>query len=112
MTQGTLERIVMEEVDDPAEVSKARVRREMFDRDFNWLASHSSKVYEKYRGKHICVSGEEVFAGDSAQEAIALASAVHPANQGSFVQYIPKEKMSRIYADHHCSHPIERTSTL
>ena len=43
MTQGTLQPIVMEEVDDPAEVSKARIRREMFDRNFNWLADHSLK---------------------------------------------------------------------
>ena len=28
MTQGTLERLVMEEVTDPAEVSKVRIRRE------------------------------------------------------------------------------------
>lgn len=112
MTQGTLQPIVMEEVDDPAEVSKARIRREMFDRNFNWLADHASEVYERYRGKHICVAGEEVFAGDTPEEAIALASAAHPEDQGSFVQDIPREKMARVYVDHRCSRPSERTSTL
>lgn len=112
MTQGTLQPIVMEEVDDPTEVAEARVRRGMFDRNFNWLADHTSEVYERYRGKHICVAGEEVFAGDTPDEAIALASAAHPEDQGGFVQYIPKEKMARVYADQRCSHSSERTSTL
>jgi len=89
----------MEEVDDPVEVSKARVRREMFDRNFNWLASHASEVYEEYRGKHITVAGQEVFAADTPEEAMALASAAHPDDQGSFVQYIPRGKMARVYVD-------------
>lgn len=96
MTQGTLESIVMEEIDDPVEVSKARIRREMFDRNFEWLASHASEIYEKHRGKHICVAGEEVFAGDTPEQAVALASTAHPNDQGSFVQYIPREKMARV----------------
>ena len=99
MTQGTLQPIVMEEVDDPAEVSKARIRREMFDRNFNWLADHASEIYDTFQGKYISVAGEEVFAGDTPQEAIALASAAHPENQGNSVQYIPKEKMARVYVD-------------
>lgn len=99
MTQGTLESIVMEEIADPEEVSKARIRREMFDRNFNWLADHAAEVYESYRGKHICVAGEEVFAGDTPEQAVALASSAHPDDQGSFVQYIPREKMARVYVD-------------
>lgn len=99
MTQGTLQSIVMEEVDDPPEVSRARVRREMFDRNFNWLADHAAEVYEKYRGKNICIAGGEVFAGDTPEQAVALASATHPDDQGSFVQYIPREKMARVYVD-------------
>ena|ERR1700730_9894147 len=99
MTQGTLQAIVMEEVSDPAEVSRARIRRAMFDRNFKWLGMHASEVYEKYRGKHIVVAGEEVFAASTPEEALALASAAHPEDQGSFVQYIPIEKMARVYVD-------------
>ena len=99
MTQGTLQPVVMEEVDDPSEVSQARIRRKMFDRNFNWLAHHASEVYDKFRGKYISVAGEQVFAGDTPEEAIALASAAHPEDKGSFVQYIPKEKMARVYVD-------------
>ena len=99
MTQGPLQPIVMEEVNDPTEVSNARMRREMFDRNFEWLAGHTSEVYEEFRGKYISVAGQQVFAGDTAQEAIALASAAYPEDLGSFVQYIPKEKMARVYVD-------------
>lgn len=43
--------IAMEEVSDPTEVSKAQIRRELFDRNFAWLRTHASEVYDKYRGK-------------------------------------------------------------
>lgn len=99
VTQGTLQPIVMEEVSDPAEVSGARIRRAMFDRNFEWLANHASEVYEKYRGKHIAVAGEEAFAANTPEEALALASTAHSEDQGSFVQYIPIEKMARVYVD-------------
>lgn len=38
------------------------------------------------------VAGEEVFAGDTPEEAIALAAAAYPEDEGSFVQYIPREE--------------------
>ena len=91
--------VVMEEVNDPVEVSKARIRRELFDRNFAWLRTHASEVYAMHRGKCICVAGKEVFAGETAEEAIALAAAAHPEDQGSFVQYIPREKIARVYAN-------------
>jgi hypothetical protein len=40
-----------------------------------------------------------VFADDTPKKAGALAAAAHPGDQGSFVQYIPKEKMVRVYAN-------------
>ena len=100
VTQGTLHPIVMEEVTDPVEVSKARVRREKFDRNFAWFRTHAAEVYEHHRGKFICIAGEEVFAAATPEEAIAQATAAHPRDEGSFVQYIPLEKMARVYANH------------
>lgn len=99
VTQGTLHPIVMEEVTDPVEVSKARVRREKFDRNFAWFRTHASEVYEQHRGSFICIAGEEVFAAATPNEAVAQATAVHPGDEGSFVQYIPLEKMARVYAN-------------
>jgi hypothetical protein len=88
----------MEEVSEPAAVSEARIRRAHLDRNVAWLRTHAVEVYEKYRGKFICVAGEQVFADVTSEGARALADAAHPADQGSFVQFIPKEKMARVYA--------------
>lgn len=91
--------IAMEEVSDPTEVAKARIRRAQLDRNVAWLRTHATEVYEKYRGKFICVAGEQVFADDTPEEACALAAAAHPEDEGSFVQYIPREKMARVYVN-------------
>lgn len=91
--------VIMEEVTDPGEVAKARLRRESFDRNFAWLRAHASEVYEAHRGRCICVSGQEVFASETPEGALSLAEIAHPNDPGRFVQYIPAEKMARIYAD-------------
>ncbi|HEY6329184.1 MAG TPA: hypothetical protein VI756_07595 [Blastocatellia bacterium] len=84
--------IIMEEVNDPGEVAEARLRREFFDRNFDWFRAHALELYAAYRGKCICVSGQEAFAADTPEGAIALAETAHPNDFGSFVQYIPAEK--------------------
>jgi hypothetical protein len=99
VTQGNLHPIVMEEVTDSAEVSKARIRREKFDRNFAWFRAHAPEVYEHHRGKFICISGQEVFAATTSEDAIAQAAAAHPEDEGRFVQYISLEKMARVYAN-------------
>jgi len=73
--QNQKPKIIMEEVTDPQELAEARAQRELFDRNADWLQAHASEVYTKYRGKVICIAGEELFAADSAKEAIALATA-------------------------------------
>jgi hypothetical protein len=35
---------------------------------------------------------------DTTKEAIALATAAHPDDEGWFTRYIPKEKVPRVYA--------------
>ena len=57
-----------------------------------------SQIYAKYRGKCICVSGEDAFAADTVAEAVKLATARRPDDKGWFTRYIPKEKLARIYA--------------
>lgn len=46
----------------------------------------------------MCIAGEELFIGTSAREALDLASAAHPDDDGAFVRYIPLENVPRIYA--------------
>jgi hypothetical protein len=91
--------VVMEEVTDPDEIAKARAQRERFDRNAAWLQAHGSEIYPRYRGKCICIAGEELFVAETPEEAIAQAKAAHPKDDGSFVQYIPRAQFARIYAN-------------
>lgn len=90
--------VVMEEVTDPEEIAKAQAQRERFDLNWAWFQAHVPEIYSQQRGKCICIAGEELFAADTPKEAIALATAAHPEDEGRFVHYIPREKVIRIYA--------------
>ena len=57
--------IVMEEVTDSEELAKARAQRERFDRNSAWLQAHIAEIYARYRGKCICILGEELFVADT-----------------------------------------------
>jgi hypothetical protein len=92
-------KIIMEEVTDLQELAEAQAQRKQFDRNAAWLQAHISEIYTKYRGKCICIAGEELFVADTAKEAVALATAAHPEDDGWFTRYIPKEKVPRIYAN-------------
>lgn len=90
--------VVMEEVTDADEIAKARAQRESFDRNARWLQRHIPEVYSRHRGKCICVAGQQLFVAESAEQAIALARAAHPQEEGWFTRYIPKQKVPMIYA--------------
>lgn len=89
--------ILMEEVSDPEVLAKARERRERFDRNSAWFQAHTEEIFQRYRGKCVVVAGEEVFAADTPEAAWALAGAAHPEDSGSFIHYVPKDKVARIY---------------
>jgi len=91
--------IVMEEVTDPEELAKARARRERFDRNSAWFQAHATEIFERHCGQCVVIAGEELFVADTPEEAWALADAAHPEDEGSFIQYIPKDKVARIYAN-------------
>ncbi len=91
--------IVIEEITDPNDNAQARVRRERFDRNAAWLQDHAQEIYMHHRGKCVCAAGQQIFVADSPEEAMALAQAAHPDDDGSFVQYIPRERFARIYAN-------------
>lgn len=99
MAEQQIPAVVMEEVTDPEELAKARVRRERFDRNSAWLQTHISEVYARYRGKCTCVAGEELFVADTSEEVLALATAAHTEDEGKFLRYIPQEKIARVYAN-------------
>jgi hypothetical protein len=89
--------IIVTEVSDPELLRQARRQRERADRNSAWLQAHVPEIYSLYRGKCVCVAGEELFVADTPQEAWALARAAHPEDDGALLRYIPLEKMERIY---------------
>ena len=98
MADQQIPTVIMEEVTDPEELAQARAQREHFDRNSAWLQAHASEIYSRYRGKCICIAGEELFVADTPEEVLALATAAHPEDNGRFLRYIPREKAARIYA--------------
>ena len=91
--------VAMEEVTDPEELAKAKAQRARFDRNSAWLQAHAAEIYAHYRGKCMCIAGEELFVADTPEEALALATTAHPEDDGRFLRYIPREKLARIYAN-------------
>jgi hypothetical protein len=82
---------------DPEEIERARRQHERFLKNAAWLNAHAGEVYSRYRGKVICVAGEELFVGETSEEALARARGAHPDDDGAFFRYIPLEKVPRIY---------------
>ena len=98
MSTQQIPKVIMEEVTDPEELAKARAQDERFERNSAWLQAHVTEVYTRYRGKCICVAGEELFIADTSREVIALADAKHPEDNGKLFRYIPLEKVATVYA--------------
>ena len=89
--------ITMHEVTDPAELARFRARQAQFDRNWAWFEQHAEEIYRNCRGKCLCIAGEELFVGDTPEEAVALAVAAYPVDEGRFTRYIPEERLARIY---------------
>jgi hypothetical protein len=90
--------ITMTEVNDPAVLAEMNAQEQRFRRNSDWLQAHIPSVYAQHRGKHICVSGGELFVADTAEEALLQARAAHPHDDGLLLRYIARERMERIYA--------------
>ncbi len=90
------EQVVIKEL--PADPELARLF-ERAHRNLRWFNDHAVEweVFRRYRGRWIAVSEGELFVGESAEEATRLALARHP-DDLPHVQWIPKEKVDRIYA--------------
>ena len=88
--------ILMEEVTDPVELQKARAQDERFERNWAWFEVHADEIYAAHRGKCICIAGAELFVADTPEEALTMAIAVHPEDDGRFTRLIPRERMARV----------------
>ncbi len=88
----------IEIVTDPDEIAAARKQDAQFKLNSDWLKEHASEVYSKYRGKYICVAGQEVFASDDPEEAWEMAEAAHPDDEGVFSEYLPLKRTLHTHA--------------
>ena len=92
--------MIVEELTDPEELMRARTSRQRFDRNSIWFQEHATELYRNYRGRCVCIAGEELFVADTAEQAIAEAATAHPEDTGRFVHYIPRERLPRIYGNY------------
>ena len=98
MSQNPSNIEMVEEKLGPADLLKARRRREQFDRNHAWLKTQIPGIYRAHRGKCLCIAGQELFVAQTVEEAVARARAAHPEDEGWFTRYTPKERAMRIYA--------------
>ena len=91
--------ITMEEVTDPREIAEAQAQMEQARRNSVWMQAHAHELYTQYRGKFIVVAGEELFVGDTLEEAETLAKTAHPEDKGRLGRYIYPQKMLRVYGN-------------
>lgn len=90
-------RLTIEPVTDPERLAAGRRQDEQFERNWAWLEAHASEVYSN-RGKIVCIAGQELFVGDSVEEAFGAARAKHPQDLGVVTRIVPKERGPRIDA--------------
>lgn len=89
--------IVIEEVNDPAEVARVLAADAQHKRNGDWLQAHWATVLPQARGKFLAVAGQEAHIAETSESAWAWAKTAHPEDHGAFVQYVPKEGGPRIY---------------
>jgi hypothetical protein len=82
------DRLIIEEVNDPAEVTRSKAQMERFRRNSEWLETHWADLLPQARGKHLAVAGQEAFLANTPEEAWAWVDAVHPEDDGAFVRYV------------------------
>ena len=92
------DRLILEEVNDPAEAARCRAHLEAFQRNSEWLETRWPELLPQARGRHLAVAGQEGFIADTSEKAWAWAEAKHPEDNGAFVRYVIPEKGPRIYA--------------
>jgi len=92
--------LIMDLVDDPAEITRTHAQHERANRNDEWLQMHWGDVLPQARGKFLAVAGQEAFIADTFEEAWAKARAAHPDDDGALCQYVFPSRGPRIYAHH------------
>lgn len=72
-------------------------RMDQFRKNMDWYEAHALEIGERYAGQYICVAGQELFSGDTSQEARAKARAAHPDDDGALGEYVRATKGPLVY---------------
>ena len=92
-------KLTIEEVTDPAEVKRILAQHERGRRNSDWLQAHWPELMPQARGRHLAIAGQEAFIGDTPEEALAMARAAHPDDDGLLLKYVCAKQGPRIYAN-------------
>jgi hypothetical protein len=87
----------LQKATDPIESARSRVSEEQERREMHWLAAHWPEILLQAYGKYVAVVEEQFFIADTAEQAIALAQAAHPDNDGILAQYVFPPGGARLY---------------
>jgi hypothetical protein len=90
--------VMVTEITDAAELAAAKRRKERADQNAAWMQAHADELFALYRGKCVCIAGQEAFAADTSREAVALAASAHPEDDGRLIYRVPMQKAVRVYA--------------
>ena len=75
--------------------AEEQMRGVIVQKDFEWMAGHSTEISQKYRGKYIAVVNEELFTGKTKEEVVELLREKYP-NRRPFVRYVPYKKKIKV----------------
>jgi hypothetical protein len=91
---------VVDDLTDPASIARCAAQHARGRQNADWLESHWGELLPGAYGKHVAVAGQEAFIAETASDAMALAAAAHPEDDGAFVQYVLPPGGPRLYGNH------------
>src|SRR5687767_14963355 len=94
----SLERMVVEEVDDPNELARFRSGQACFEANRDWLESHWEELLPRAAGRFIAIAGRQAFVADSISAAWKWVEENHPDDEGAFVRFVRSQQAPRFYA--------------
>lgn len=83
----------------PEESARYQHRHDAFLKSVAWFQRHSAELFRTHRGKHICIVDEQLFVGDTVDEALEQGRQARPDELGLLMWYIPQHRRERIYAN-------------
>lgn len=91
----SLEKMVVEEVDDPQKLARFRYGQVRFEANRDWLESHWQDVLPQAAGRFLAVAGQEAFVTDSIDAAWKWVEEHHSDDEGAFVRFVRSQQGPR-----------------